>query len=278
VRMFPTGEAYRWRSITEMVPGKNAAQGYSRTRSEDFIKAHLYPGEKRGTSVSELPFNSMTWNGDTDARLAELITDFPGGTTRRWRVIARELGGGWSADDCLRRAASLATPPSKGVGNGGRDNLDGAERAAQPEPALDETGECVVLSGAEDDSLNGNYYRSYTEDLKSWELRDGLICYRHTSNVSTVAYLWLLPSFCHNLGSCWGCAFESSFHKRGNVFECKLEIESSERGLAHPAQVQTWHTIEWAWDPELQSQEPMWTRNGSIKVEVASAATPELDW
>jgi hypothetical protein len=123
VRMFPTGEAHRWRSIAEMVPGKNTAQCQSRARSEDFIKAHRYSGEKKGTTVSKPPLDSLTWDGDTDARLAELITALPGGTTRRCRAIARALGGGWSADDCLRRAASLATSPSKTSGKGGGTSL-----------------------------------------------------------------------------------------------------------------------------------------------------------
>jgi hypothetical protein len=51
VNTFPTGEAHRWRSIAEMVPGKNAAQCQSRARDEDFIQAHQHTGEKK----SQLP-------------------------------------------------------------------------------------------------------------------------------------------------------------------------------------------------------------------------------
>jgi len=137
VDTFPTSEAHRWRSIAEMVPGKNAAQCQSRARDEDFIKAHRYSGEKKkGTSASEPSLGSVIRDGDTDARLTELIIALPGGTTRRWRAIAREMGGGWSADDCLRRAASLARSASRASEKGG-DAPDGA-RTAQPEPDLDE--------------------------------------------------------------------------------------------------------------------------------------------
>jgi hypothetical protein len=104
VNTFSTGEAHRWRNIAEMVPGKNAAQCQSRARDDDFIKAHRYSGEKKGASASEPSLDSKIREGDTDARLAELIIAFPGRTTRRWRAIARAMGGGWSADDCLSRA------------------------------------------------------------------------------------------------------------------------------------------------------------------------------
>ena len=228
VDMFPTGEAHRWRSIAEMVPGKNAVQCQSRARDETFIKAHRFSGEKKGTSAGEPSPDLLIRNGETDARLAELIIALPGG----------------------------------------RDKPDGAERTAQPEPDLDDKGECVVLSGAEDDSFNGEYYRSYTEERKPWEVgEDGLICYRHTSNDSESTYLWLLASGSPGLGGSWGCAFESYFNERGNVFKCKMEIVSPERDHAHPAQVRKWHTTEWLWDPVVQTQVPTWTRNGSIKVE-----------
>ena len=95
VNTFPTGEAHRWRRIAEMVPGKNAAQCQSRSRDEDFIKAHRYSGEKKGKSASEPPLGPMIRDGVTDARLAELIIALPGGTTRRWRAIARAMGGGY---------------------------------------------------------------------------------------------------------------------------------------------------------------------------------------
>jgi hypothetical protein len=175
MRTFPTGEAHRWRSIAEMVPGKNAAQCQSRARDEDFIKAYVYSGEKKDTpahtSLPPPPLDLaalavsravIVWTKETDARLAELIIALPGGTPRRWRAIARAMGGGWSADDCLRRAASLATLASK-ASKKGRDKPDGAARTAQPEPDLEDKGECMVLSGAEDDSFNVEYYRSYTE-------------------------------------------------------------------------------------------------------------------
>ena len=72
----------------------------------------------------------------------------------------------------------------------------------------------MVLSGAEDNTFNGKYFRSHTEDRKPWEVEtDDLICYRHTSNDSTITYLWRFP-----LGH-WGCAFESSFNERGNRSE-----------------------------------------------------------
>jgi hypothetical protein len=247
-----------------MVPGKNAAQCQSRARDEDFIKAHLYSGEEKGTSASEPSLGSVIRDGDTDARLAELIIALPGGTTRRWRAIAREMGGGWSADDCLRRAASLARSAS--TASEKWKDAPGAARMAQPEPDLDEKGEFVVLSGAEDDTFNGKYFRSHAEDRKPWEVEtNDLICYRHTSNESTNTCLWRFP-----LGQ-WGCAFESSFNERGNRSECKLEILSIEKGHVNPAQVQLWFTQEWLWDPEVQSQVPKWARNGSIKVEVASS-------
>jgi hypothetical protein len=182
--MFPTGEAHRWRSIAEMVPGKNAAQCQSRARDEDFIKAHRYSGEKKGTSAGAPSLDLLIRDEDIDARLAELIIALPGGTPRRWCAIAKAMGGGWSADDCLRRAASLARLSSE-ASEKEWDKPNGAERTAQPEPDLDDKGECVVLSGAEDDSFNGEYYRSYTEERKPWEVgEDGLICYRHTSNDS----------------------------------------------------------------------------------------------
>jgi hypothetical protein len=76
VGTFPTGEARRWRSIAAMVPGKNAAQCQSRTRNDDFIKAHIFSGEKKGKPDSKLPLGPMTRDGDTDARLAELIIAF----------------------------------------------------------------------------------------------------------------------------------------------------------------------------------------------------------
>ena len=109
----------------------------------------------------------MIRDGVTDARLAKLIIALPGagGTTRRWRAIARALGGGWSADDCLRRAAILARSSST-ASEKGMDKPDGAARTTQPEPDLDEKEEFVVLSGAEDDTFNGKYFRSHTEDRK----------------------------------------------------------------------------------------------------------------
>jgi hypothetical protein len=61
------------------------------------------------------------------------------------------MGGDWSADDCLHRAAILARSSST-ASEKGRDKPDGAARTTQPEPDLDEKGECVVLSGAEDGS------------------------------------------------------------------------------------------------------------------------------
>ncbi len=143
----------------------------------------------------------MIRDGVNDARLAELIIALPGGTTRRrWRAIARAMGGGWSADECLCHASFLARLSST-ASEKGRNKLDGAAQMVQPEPDLDEKDECVVLSGAEDDSFNVKYYRFYTEDEE-----DDLVCYRHTSNDSETTYLWRLT------GGTWGYAFESYFN------------------------------------------------------------------
>jgi len=122
-------------------------------------------------------------------------------------------------------------------------------------------GECVTISGAADNSFNGTYFRSHTEDRKFWERDENTLhCFRHVSSDSKVTYLW------RQHGGCWACATECNFHDRGNVFLCKEEIRSPEDTHVHPALVPTWCTKEWMWEPEAQAPVPMFVLNNSIKV------------
>jgi hypothetical protein len=99
VGTFPTGVAHRWRSIAAMVPGKTAAQCQSRTRNDDFIKAHIFSGEKKGKPDSKLPPDPMTRDGDTDARLTELI------------IACTILDGDCDCDDDFTLEPSAADAP-----------------------------------------------------------------------------------------------------------------------------------------------------------------------
>ncbi len=73
--------------------------------------ALIEKGDNEGAEIAMREGIETRGEGDNifchDSRLAELIIDHPGpgGTTRRWRAIARAMRGGLSADDCLRRAA-----------------------------------------------------------------------------------------------------------------------------------------------------------------------------
>ena len=57
----------------------------------------------RGVVWCELSLDATSWDDEAEARLAELIVANPGGIKHRWLIIARALGGGKNADDCLRR-------------------------------------------------------------------------------------------------------------------------------------------------------------------------------
>jgi len=57
----------------------------------------------RGVVGCELSLDATSWDDEADARLAELIVAHPGGIKHRRLIIARALGGGKNADDCLRR-------------------------------------------------------------------------------------------------------------------------------------------------------------------------------
>jgi len=116
VKTFPTGEAHRWRSSAEMVPGKNAAQCQSRSRDEDFI--NTIKERSLRDAIEKFPKDGKPSDlGDLFNGLGDLLSD-----------MGDEVGAERAYREGTRRApayapcyASLASALS------GRNDLAGAE-------------------------------------------------------------------------------------------------------------------------------------------------------
>jgi hypothetical protein len=94
---YPKGAKRRWRTIAR-------ALGWSLT-ADDCLRRARFKAEHYNARPSVADSHAdVVWDKETDARLSELIDDTSRATPKRWRYIARTLGGNTSADDSLRRA------------------------------------------------------------------------------------------------------------------------------------------------------------------------------
>ncbi len=222
----------------------------------------LVEGASSNTGIPE-DRGHFDWSTNDDELLAAGTVQLPSGCAHRWRDIAKLVGK--TEEACRSRArcdAFIKVHLRRGENE--EDKLEGAARQAPPELDLDGSRESVVVSGAEDDTFNGQYFRSHTEDRKPWEdEKNDLVCYKHTSVNSEVTYLW------RDSAGSWCLAYESIFHTR-TLAKCLGVIESSETTHAHPARVSTWITSEIIWEPGMQTYTLRWE---SIPIKV----TAELD-
>ena len=212
----------------------------------------LFEGASSDTGIPE-DRGHFDWSPNDDELLAAGKAQFPSGCAHRWRDIAKLVGK--TEEACRSRARCDAfIKVHLHPGENEEDKLEGAAKLAPPELDLDGSSDSVVVSGAEYDSFNGQYFRSHTEDRKPWEdEKNDLVCYKHTSINSEVTYLW------RDSAGSWCLAYENNFHTR-NFAKCLGVVESSETTHAHPARVSTWITSEseTIWEPGMQTHTLRW--------------------
>ena len=141
------------------------------------------------------------------------------------------MGGGWSADDCLRRAAILERSSST-ASEKGRDKPDGAAQTAQPDTDDDDDRIVVIGANTKNYLLDGDFRCLY-------EPEDGTWYYQNENGRNLKDNQRIIVILYRSPRGAWCLSMDKAYFSRLHAGW----LISEETDCRHPLDVRTWSRL-----------------------------------